>query len=75
MVVPPHITLLTLPPYAPELNPVENVREYLRKNKLSNRLYGGYREIVDDCCRAWNDFVAKPALVTSVTARTWANVS
>ena len=53
LVVPPNITLLKLPPYAPELNPVENVWEYFRKNKLSNRLYGGYREIVDACCRAW----------------------
>ena len=72
---PPNITLLKLPPYAPELNPVENVWEYFRKNALSNRLYAGYREIVDACCRAWNDFVAMPALVTSVTARNWANVS
>jgi hypothetical protein len=75
LVVPPNITLLKLPPYAPELNPVENVWEYFRKNALSNRLYAGYREIVDACCRAWNDFVARPALVTSVTARSWANVS
>ena len=75
LVVPPNITLLKLPPYAPELNPVENVWEYFRKNALSNRLYAGYREIVDACCRAWNDFVAMPALVTSITARRWANVS
>ena len=38
LVVPDNITLIPLPPYAPELNPVENVWEYLRKNKLANRL-------------------------------------
>jgi len=32
---PDNITLLCLPPYSPELNPVENVWEYLRKNKLA----------------------------------------
>ena len=32
LVVPDNITLLTLPPYAPELNPVENVWQYLRGN-------------------------------------------
>ena len=32
--VPSNITLLHLPPYAPELNPVENVWQYLRSNKL-----------------------------------------
>jgi len=32
---PDNITLLPLPSYAPELNPMENVWEYLRKNKLA----------------------------------------
>jgi transposase len=36
------ITLIALPPYSPELNPVENVWEYLRKNKLAKRLYEAY---------------------------------
>ena len=30
-----NITLINLPPYAPELNPIENVWEYLRGNKLA----------------------------------------
>jgi hypothetical protein len=34
LAVPDNITLVRLPPYAPELNPVENVWEYLRRNKL-----------------------------------------
>jgi hypothetical protein len=60
---------------SPELNPIENVWEYLRKNQLCNRLYADYREIVDACCDAWNHFVARPELVASVTARAWDNVS
>ena len=75
LAVPDNLTLLKLPPYAPELNGAENIWEYLRKNGLSNRLYDGYEHIVDACCRAWNDFVAKPALVTSVTNRSWIHVS
>jgi hypothetical protein len=75
LVVPPNLTLLKLPPYAPELNPAENIWEYLRKNKLENRRYGDYCAIVDACCQAWNDFVADPALVTSATKRAWAYVS
>ena len=35
LLVPENITLLHLPPYAPELNSMENVWEYLRGNKLS----------------------------------------
>ena len=43
LLVPPNLTLLKLPPYAPELNSAENVWEYLRKNKLAQRLYADYR--------------------------------
>ncbi len=48
--VPDNITLLHLPPYSPELNPVENVWEYLRANKLSNSVFDTYDTIVDRCC-------------------------
>jgi hypothetical protein len=73
--IPSNITLLTLPPYAPELNPVENVWEYLRKNKLANRLYDDYEAIVSACCQAWNDLIAMPDTITSITRRNWAIVS
>jgi hypothetical protein len=75
LVVPENLTLLKLPPYAPELNGAENIWEYLRKNGLSNRLYNGYHHIVDACCQAWNAFVANPDLVTSLTNRSWIDVS
>jgi hypothetical protein len=45
--VPQNITLLHLPPYSPELNPVENVWAYLRSNKLSNRVFETYDAVVD----------------------------
>ena len=51
--VPGNINLLHLPPYAPELNPVENVWAFLRGNTLSNRVFDSYGAIVDACCSAW----------------------
>jgi DDE superfamily endonuclease len=59
LVMPENITPITLPAYSPELNPVENVWEYLRKNKLANRLYETYEDIVEACCDAWNSLVAR----------------
>ena len=50
--VPDNITLLRLPPYSPELNPVETIWEYLRANKLSNSVFDTYDTIVDRCCAA-----------------------
>jgi transposase len=69
-----NVSLLRLPPYAPELNPIENVWEYLRGNQLSMRVWDSYEDIVDTCCDAWNAFVTDGDRVTSITAREWASV-
>ncbi len=55
--VPGNVSLLHLPPYIPELNPVENVWDYLRNNKPSDSVFDTYDMIVDRCCAAWNWFI------------------
>lgn len=72
--VPDNITLVTLPPYAPELNPVENVWQYLRGNKLAITVFDDYEHIVDKCCEAWNFFAQDETAITSITSRAWAAV-
>lgn len=72
--VPDNITLLPLPPYAPELNPIENVWEYLRSNQLSLRVWNSYQAIQNACKDAWNALMADPARIRSITARVWASV-
>ena len=68
--VPDNISLLPLPPYSPELNPAENVWQYLRQNQLSNRVFETYDAIVDACCDAWNKLIAQPERITSIATRT-----
>jgi putative transposase len=70
--VPDNITLLALPPYAPELNPVENVWEYLRGNWLSHLVWDSYEAIVQACRHAWNKLMAAPDCIASLTQRAWA---
>jgi transposase len=72
---PDNISLLALPPYCPELNPVENIWEFLRGNYLSNRIFDTYEAILDACCDAWNALIADPERIRSVTAREWAQVN
>jgi hypothetical protein len=74
LTVPANVSLLRLPPYAPELNPIENVWEYLRGNQLSMRVWDSYDKIVDACCLAWNGLIADLTRLTSITARDWATV-
>ena len=74
LLVPHNISLLHLPPYAPELNPQENVWAFLRANKLANRVYDTYDAIVDACCDAWTWLTDQPERIQSVATRTWAQV-
>ena len=70
--MPANISLLRLPSYSPELNPVENIWQYLRQNHLANRVFDTYTAIVDACCDAWKALVARPATITSIATRDWA---
>ena len=72
LAVPGNLTLLPLPRYSPELNPVENVWEYLRQNKLGHRVWPDYEAIVATCCDAWNWLAAAPDRLASITRREWA---
>ena len=73
--VPDNITLLHLPPYSPELNPVENVWAFLRSNELSNRVFASYDAIVDACCDAWNWLARQPERITTIGTRSWAQAT
>jgi transposase len=70
--VPPNISLLALPPKSPELNPTENVWQYLRDNWLSNRVFTSARDIVDHYCDAWNRLIDQPWTIMSIGLREWA---
>jgi transposase len=70
--LPDNISLLPLPPYSPELNPQENIWQFLMQNYLANRVYDTYPELVDACCDAWNALIATPQRITSIASREWA---
>jgi transposase len=70
--VPANVSVLHLPSYSPELNPVENVWQHLKQNFLSNRVFDTYDAMVDACCDAWNALMALPERIRSITQRDWA---
>ncbi len=71
--IPDNITLLPLPPKWPELNPVENIWQFMRDNWLSNRIFKSYNDIVDHCCFAWNQLIDQPWRIMSIGLRDWAH--
>jgi transposase len=52
--VPANLTLLHVPPYSPELNPVERVWEYLPSHYMSNQVFKNYDDLFDKAAAAWN---------------------
>jgi len=73
--LPGNITLLALPPYSPELNPMENVWQYLRANKLCGLVWDSYEAIVDACQEAWNFLIEDKEQIKSIGIRQWACVN
>ena len=69
--VPGNITLIPLPPYSPELNPVERVWLYLKERFLSHRLLNDYDAIVEATARAWNALVAEAGRIKSLCSYPW----
>ena len=74
LTIPKNMTLIFLPSRAPELNPVENVWQYLRQTWLSNRVFDTYEAIIEAACDAWNRLMAQPQAITSIGMRDWAHV-
>jgi hypothetical protein len=75
LILPGNIVLVPLPPYSPELNPMENVWDYLRANRLSACVWATYRDIRDACCDAWNWFANDADRIRTIGTREWATVN
>ena len=73
LALPANITLMPLPARSPELNPVENIWQFLRENWLGNRIFTSYAAILDHCCDAWNRLVDQPWRIMSIGLRQWAH--
>lgn len=72
LVLPDNISLLSLPPYSPELNPVENIWQFLCQSYLANRAVDTYDAIVTACCDAWNALTTAPEIIHSIATLEWA---
>src|SRR3712207_1782603 len=65
--VPANLSLIRLPPYSSESNPVERIWLHLRERFLSHRLFADLDAVIDGCCDAWNRLAAEPGRIASLT--------
>ena len=71
LVVPENLSLIFLPPYSPELNPIERLWLHLRDNRLSHCVFQTTGEIVDTCCDAWNWLLGQTGRIQSLCSYPW----
>jgi len=67
--VPPTMTLLFLPPYSPELMPMERLWCWMKEHDLSNRVFTDEADIDAACAESWNRLT--PQRIRSITAEKW----
>ena len=64
--IPPNVTLIPLPPYSPQLNPIEKLWQYLRQHYWSNRVYKNYDHLRQAAREAWQKVCLNPKKVKSI---------
>ena len=69
-----NVSIVCMPPATPELNPAENVGQYLRQTHLGNRVFQNYNDIIDRVCAAWRALLDENVRIESITHRDWACV-
>ncbi len=74
LVCPDNVSVLRLPPYSQELNPAENVFQFLKSNHFANRVFETADEVKATVGKAWKDFAGQSERIKSIGHRSWAKV-
>ena len=69
--VPRNMALVRLPPYAPELNPVEHLWDEIREKDFANRVYDSLGTVIAQALDALKRLEQTPAALQSLTGWPW----
>ncbi len=67
--IPDNIRLLFIPPYTPEMNPIEQIWKELREKGFLNEVFASLEKVVDRLCNVINQLTTET--VKSITHREW----
>ena len=67
--IPDNVVLFYLPPYTPEMNPIEQIWKELRKIGFHNEVFATLEKVVDRLCEAI--CLLSSERITSITCRSW----
>jgi len=60
LIIPKNIQIILLPPYCPELNPVERLWRFIKDNTIKNKVFETLKNLEDEVC----DFIKNLAKET-----------
>ena len=67
--IPLNIEIFPLPPYTPEMNPIEQIWKEIRKCGFRNEVFSSLEKVIDRLCETICSLT--PSTVKSITARSW----
>lgn len=69
--IPANIVLSWLPPYSPELNPVEHLWDEIREKWFHNRVFKSLEAVETELVQALKYFLRSPTKLKSLTCFSW----
>ena len=72
--IPSNVSLLHLPPYSPELNPIETVFSVLKHRHFANRVFESAEHVRKTVTKVWDNFSHKTEEIMRITRRDWAKL-
>lgn len=71
LTIPKNMCLIYLPPYSPELNPVEHLWSYVRNTYFGNKAFDSLDDVVDKLCVGLNELHQRSEIVKSMSYFDW----
>lgn len=72
---PKNVSFVPLPPYSPELNPIEQLWRQLKQKWLANRCFKDYSDVMNSTARAWKEFTSNNGAIKRLCSRSWASLA
>ena len=67
--IPDNIVLFHIPPYTPEMNPIEQIWKEIRKRGFRNEVFATLEKVVLRLCDTISSLL--PSTISSITCRAW----
>lgn len=69
LIIPKQITLAFIPPYTPEMNPIEQIWKEIRKRGFRNEVFKTLEKVIDRLCDVIRELPA--SVIHNITGRQW----